>query len=282
MQRLARTLVLPTVGLMLVLSATAALADTDQDQVKALVDGMRQALVKGDVDAMGQLMSDSGFVAALELAGPLNCYDKNQFVAFLKTGLPAGGLGDAFKINDVTVEVHNTVAFISAKLAWPDQTPDQHPFLSAVAFRDQGKWQLCALTAANEGGKLDDASAMTLTERMSALPDAVKQGDVKVLEKGLDDDHFLLCFVDPSLELRWCNSKAALVGMIQGILGMVTINQSRLDVAHTQVGKDVAVVDGSWLLEIPDFGQTTSALRVYAIKHDDAWKIITIAGGPPG
>jgi ketosteroid isomerase-like protein len=282
MQRLPRILVLPAVALVIVLGATAALAQTDQDQVKALVDGLRQALAKGDVDAMGPLMSDSGFVAALELTGQVDSYDKNQFLAFLKTGLPGGGLGDAFKVDDVTVELHHTVAFINAKLSLPDQSPDQHPFLSAVAFRDLGKWQLCALTAANEAGKVDDASAKALTDRMSALPDAVKQGDVKLLENGLDDDHFLLCFVDPSLELRWTSSKATLVGMIQGLLGMVTINQSRLEVARTQVGQDLAVVDGSWLLDIPDFGQTTSALRAYAVKHDDAWKIIAIAGGPPG
>jgi ketosteroid isomerase-like protein len=257
-----------------------AWGQTDKDQVQAALDQFREALAKGDSDALAGLISDSGFVAALALDTGLRCLDKQGFVTFLKVEAPPAGLGDALRIDDPKIEVHYTVALVNGELTLPGQPPDRKLFADLVLFRELGKWQICALAAGPDEEKPDEKALQDAIARVQALPEAAKQGDMKPLDEALDGDHFLLCFVDPSMELRFVNSKAALMGMIQGILGMVTINQSRFDVAGSRAGSQLAVVDGVWLLDIPDFGQTTSSMRAYAVKTGNEWKIVAIAGGP--
>jgi len=269
-------------AMVIFVSAYPAACQTDKDDVAAVVNGMIGAIAKPDWAAVGQAISDSGFVGVMDLGEDAKCYAKNDWLAYLQGLVPAGGLGDALKVEDLKVEVHFTVAFANANLTLPPQSPLQRAFLDAVLFREMGKWQVCALMVAPEEAKPDEETVKTVADRAAALATAAKTADTDPLQKALDDDHFVLCYIDPSMELRWSSSKAALIGMLQGVLGMVTINQSQLDITRAQTGKTAAVVDGTWLIDITDFGQTTSAVRAYAVKTGGEWKIVTLAGGPKG
>jgi len=270
------------VAVVVLVGAYPAASQTDKDDVAAVVNGMIGAIAKADWAGLGPFMSDSGFVGVMALGEDAKCYAKNDLLAYLQGMVPAAGLGDTLQIGDLKVEVHFTVAFANAKLTLPPQAPLQQAFLDAVLFREMGKWQVCALMVAPEEANLDEEVVKTVVDRAAALTTAAKTADTDPLQKALDDDHFILCYVDPSMELRWSSSKAALIGMLQGVLGMVTVNQSQLDVTRTQASKTAVVVDGTWLLDITDFGQTNSAVRAYAVKSGDEWKIVTIAGGPNG
>jgi hypothetical protein len=68
--------------------------------------------------------------------------------------------------------------------------------------------------------------------------------------------------------------------MLQSVIPMVTVSESRLDVSRTVLGSSVAVVDGTWLLDISNFGETRTTLHAYAAKVNGEWKIVAIGGGP--
>ena len=81
-----------------------------------------------------------------------------------------------------------------------------------------------------------------------------EEGDVDVLSQAIHDDHFILAYVDPAYEVRWCNSKEALLQLIQSVLPMITINSSSYEANKTLVAGNMAVADGIWSLDITDLG----------------------------
>jgi hypothetical protein len=149
-----------------------------------------------------------------------------------------------------------------------------------MMVREAGQWKLAALSLCQPGPAPSEDQVKAFVDRVAALPNSLRAGDTSELENAIHDDSFILAFVDPSLELRWANSKEQIVQMLQSVIAMVTIGDSRLDVSETVMNDSVAVVDGTWMLDITDFGQTESQIRALAVKVNGEWKIVALAGGP--
>jgi hypothetical protein len=274
-------LTLVALAILLAMPSLALAQADDTPAVRALMQSIQEALVKGDFDALGASLSDEGFVAVLDLGEEAKCCSKTQFVDLLRTLVPPGGAGLDVKLEEPKIDIRWTIALVTAKLPLPDPGA-QAAIVDAVAVRDAGKWKLSALMVTVPSGQPDEESIRAFVDRVAALPNALKNGDLRPLENALDEDHFVLCFVDPSGQPRWANSRAALLQLAQMIPGMVTINDSRLDVSRAVLGKSSALVDGNWFLDIADFGQTNSVLRAYAIKVNGEWRIVALGGGPAG
>jgi hypothetical protein len=213
-------------------------------------------------------------VAVVGLADETMVLSKEQMLALLANS------GTSVDFQDVKVSTHWMVALVSAK-AVPAGMPAAEGYVfDAIMMREAGKWRFAAVCIMADPGEASEDDVKAFVDRVAALPDSVKQGNTDALGKAVHDERFVLAFVDPSLEFRWVTSKTMLVQMIQSVIPMITVDESRLDVSRTVVGPSVAIVDGTWLLDITDFGQTNSAIRAYAVKVNDEWKLVALGGGP--
>ncbi|MBM3472023.1 MAG: hypothetical protein FJX75_01960 [Armatimonadetes bacterium] len=271
--RLRFTLGLLVLGSLLVASS-AVLAQTEEDQVKATMTALSDALGKGDAKAVGDLVANTGFVAVVGVMDEAMVLTKDEMLALLSNS--AGPV----TFEDVKVTTHWMVALVSAKAVPASVPADQAFVLDAILMREAGKWKFAAVCLLREEAQASEEQIKAFVDRVAALPDSLKKGTAQDLTKALYDDHFLLVLVDPSLEFRSATSKTALTQMVEAVIPMITISDSRLDVSRTALGRSVAVVDGTWLLDITDFGQTNTAIRAYATKVNDEWKIVALGGGP--
>jgi len=260
-------------GSLLAASATI-FAQTEEDQVKAVMTQLSEALGKGDSKAVGDLIANTGFVGLVGVMDEPQVLSKDEMLALLSnSGMPV-------TFEDVKVSTHWMVALVSAKVVPAGMPADQAFTLDAILMREAGKWKFASVCLLQEEGEATDEQIKAFVDRVAALPDSLKKGTAEDLAKAIDDNHFILVLVDPSLEFRSATSKTALTQMVEAVIPMVTISDSHLDVARTTLGKSVAVVDGTWLLDITDFGQTNTAIRAYAVKVNDEWKIVALGGGP--
>lgn len=253
----------------------SVMAQTEEDQVKAVLTALSDALGRGDHDAVGKLLSGTGFVGLIGLPGETVLLDKEKMLAFLaNSAVPV-------EFQDVKVTTHWMVALVNAK-AMPVVEPVQGPLVfDAVLVREAGQWKLAAVCVCADLEQADDEQVKAFVERVAALPNSLKESSSEELSKAVHDEHFLLALVDPSLEFRWTTSKTSLIQMVDSVIPLITVNESRLEVANTVLSPAIAIVDGTWLLDIADFGETKTALRVYAVKVGTDWKIVAVAGGPP-
>jgi ketosteroid isomerase-like protein len=265
----------------LLLSGAALWAQQDQtDKITSVLDAVRAAIEQGDAEGVGEVLSDSGFVAVMPGEGGSQCLGKAGFVDWLKQALAEGGV--AIALEEAKIETHWLVALVSAKLRLPaDPTFDGLVF-DAVLIREGGNWHVASLLITSKVDEPPKDAVEAFVERVARLPESLKRGDADLVGDAIHDEHFILAFVDPAYELRWANSKTALTQIVQSVVPMITVNESRLDVARTVLGSDAAIVDGTWFLDIPDLGQTNSTIRAYAAKVDGQWKVVMIAGGPKG
>jgi hypothetical protein len=134
--------------------ATAQQAEKDEDQVKAVVTSVQENLAKGDVDAIGGLISESGFVAVISAENQTQCFDRDGFLAYLK-GLVGRGVAGTVQFSDIEPKVHWTVGLVTAKI----NAGGDHLVLDATAMREAGKWKLAALLAPALRLLLNPASA---------------------------------------------------------------------------------------------------------------------------
>jgi len=253
---------------------SVAFAQTEEDQVKAVVDTLRQAIVKGDVESVGKAVSDSGFVALVGLTDETMCLSKTEFLALL------GNVGTGAELQDLKVGVHWMVALVTGKVV-PNGVPaDQALVFDAIMVREAGQWKFAGMCICSEEREAKEDEVKAFVDRVAALPNSVKQGSASVLDPVIHDQKFVLALVDPSLEFRWATSKTLLTQMLDTVIPMITVNESRLDVSRTVLGPSVAIVEGTWLLDITDFGQTNTTIRAYAVKVDGQWRIVAIGGGP--
>lgn len=264
----------------MVLCGSTGWAQDDTDKITALLETFGAAIEQADTEAVGELLSDAAFVAVMPGEAGTQCLGKAEFVSLLGELLAEGGV--AISLEETKIAKHWLVALVSAKLRLPaDPTFDGLVF-DAVLLREGGTWHVASLLLTTKVDEPTEEAVQAFTDRVARLPESLKQGDTDLLADAVHDDHFVLAFVDPAYELRWANSKMALTQIIQSVLPMITVNESRLDVAQTVLGSDAAIVDGTWFLDIPDLGQTNSAIRAYAVKVDGQWRIVALAGGPKG
>ena len=267
-----------TIGLLvlgsLLVTSGAAFAQTEEDQVKATLTQLSDALGKGDSKAVGEMIANTGFVGLVGAMDDPMVLTKDEMLALLtNSGVPV-------TFEDVKVTTHWMVALVSAKVV-PAGTPAAEGFvLDAILMREAGKWKFASVCLLTEQAEATEEQIKAFVDRVAALPDSLKQGNAQALGNAIHDEHFILVLVDPSLEFRSATSKTALTQMVDAVIPMVTISDSRLDVSRTTLGRSVAVVDGTWLLDITDFGQTNTAIRAYAVKVNDEWKIVALGGGP--
>ncbi|MBM3499782.1 MAG: nuclear transport factor 2 family protein [Armatimonadetes bacterium] len=254
--------------------STTALAQTEEDQVKAVLTSLASALAQGDSTAIGELVANSGFVALVGVMDQTMVLSKDEMLALMaNSGVPV-------EFQDVKVSTHWMVALVSAK-AVPAGVPVEGGFvLDAIMMREAGKWKFAAVCLCTEQAEASEEEVKAFVDRVATLPDSLKQGSAEALGQAIHDQRFMLALVDPSLEFRWATSKTALTQMLDSVIPMITVSESRLDVSKTVLGPSVAVVDGTWLLDITDFGETRTTLHVYAIKTNGEWKIVAIGGGP--
>ena len=260
---------------LIALSSTAAVAqETEEDRVKAVLTSLTDALGRGDSAAIGELVAGSGFVAVVGVMDQTMVLSKDEMLALMaNSGIPV-------EFQDVKVSTHWMVALVSAK-AVPAGVPAEGSFvMDAILIREAGKWKFASVCLCAEDTDATQEEIKAFVDRVATLPDSLKQGSVAELDKAVHDQRFLLALVDPSLEVRWATSKAAVTQMLQSVIPMVTVSESRLDVSRTVLGSSVAVVDGTWLLDISDFGETRTTLHAYAAKVNGEWKIVAIGGGP--
>ncbi len=262
------------------LSGMATWAQDQTDKITAVLDAIRAAIEQGDAEAVAAVLSDSAFVAVMPGEAGSQCLAKTEFVDWLKQMLAEGGV--AISLEEAKIETHWLVALVSAKLRLPaDPTFDGLVF-DAVLLREAGNWHVASLLITSKVDEPPKDAVEAFVERVARLPESLKRGDADLVGDAIHEEHFVLAFVDPAYELRWANSKTALTQIVQSVLPMITVNESRLDVARTVLGSDAAIVDGTWFLDIPDLGQTNSIIRAYAAKVDGQWKVVMIAGGPKG
>lgn len=272
--------ILLTLILAVGLSGSPSWAQDDTEKITAVLDAFRASLEQANVEAVAELLSDAAFVAVMPGDEGADCLGKTDFVTRLG-GLLANG-GVAVSLEETKIAKHWLVALVSAKLRVPDDPNFAGLVFDAILIREGGNWRIASLVVTPKVEEPTEEAVQAFVDRVARLPESLKRADADLLADAIDDDHFVLAFVDPSYELRWANSKTALIQIIQSVLPMITVNESRLDVAETVMGPAAAIVDGTWFLDIPDLGQTTSAIRAYAVKADDQWRIVAIAGGPRG
>jgi hypothetical protein len=213
-------------------------------------------------------------VAVVGLPEETRVLTKDEMLALLANS------GTTVDFQDVKVTTHWMVALVSAK-AVPAGTPAEKGYVfDAILMREAGQWKFAAVCILADSAQATEEQVKAFVDQVAALPNSLKQGNTDSLDKAVNDEHFVLAFVDPSLEFRWAASKTALLQMVQSVIPMITVDESRLDVSRTVVGPSAAIVDGTWLLDITDFGQTNSAIRGYAVKVNDEWKLVALGGGP--
>jgi len=255
-------------------ASTWSFAQTEEDQVKAVLTGLSEAPGRGDSEAVGKLLATTGFVAVAGVMDNTMVLSRDEMLALLANS------GTPVEFQDIKISTHWMVALANAKVV-PAGVPAENALVcDAILMREAGQWKLAAVCICSEATDAKEEDVKAFVDRVAALPDSLKQGSTQALANAIHDEHFLLALVDPSLEFRWATSKDAITQMLDAVIPMVQVNESRLDVARTVLGPSVAIVDGTWLLDITDFGETKTAIRAYAVKVNDEWKIVALGGGP--
>ena len=253
-------------------------AQTDDTPVREAAAALLAAFNEQDVDAFGALLSDSGFVGCVDEDGGPETMDKETLLQGLRDEPP----GFTIELQDIEVSMHWIVAALQGKLVVP-AAPDENMVMDLMLMREAGEWKIVAMAVT---GVSDDETEPEITkqieESVGALPQSLKDGDIGILDDAISEAAFVMAFVDPSFEVRWVNSQAALKQMIESVIPMITVSDSRFETEKTTVGEGVAIIDGTWVLDITDMGETRSEIRGYGVKTDDGWKIVAIAGGPEG
>lgn len=262
------------------LSASTGWTQDNTEKINAVLDEMRQAIAQGDAEAVGALLSDSGFVAVMPTQGGAECLGKTEFIERLKELFAEGGA--EIGLEEIKLDSHWLVGWVSAKLVLMGDPNFDGLVFDAVLQREAGDWKLASLLVTAKVEEPSEEAVQSFVNRANRLPESLKQGDVDLLADAIHDEHFVLCFLDPSGELRWANSETALTQMLQMLIPTITVNESRLDISRTVLGEHAAIMDGTWLLDIPELGQTSSVIRAHAVKVDGQWQIVAIAGGPKG
>ncbi|MGQ9731103.1 MAG: nuclear transport factor 2 family protein [Candidatus Zipacnadales bacterium] len=252
----------------------SAYAQTEEDKIRAVIDSLREAIRTANAEEMGKLVSDSGFVGVLGAMGETMVVNKQELLALF-----ANASTDV-EFTDIEISTHWTVALLSGK-AVPAGAPPEDAFtFDGILVREAGQWKLVALFVCEKAAEATEDQVKAFVDRVAALPDSLREGVTDDLERALHDERLIIAFVDPAFEYRWANSKNTFVQMVQSVIPMIAISKSELEVEKTVIGDTVAAIQGNWLLDITDFGETNSTIHAYAVKIGDEWKVVAIGGGP--
>ncbi len=254
----------------------ASIAQQDDTPIKEAIDAMHDALTDGNAEALGALISDSGFVGLVPGDAGSQCFDKEALVTAL-----AGQAQDmTVEFADTEVTLYWMVALATTTINIPDAGMNLD--MVTVLMREGGEWKFVLLSVMFTNPQPLEEAVAEAVAGMSTLPASLLEGDFGPLELALHDEAFVMAFVDPGYEVRWTNSKEQLIEILKGVKDMVTIEDTHFDAEETMMGQDVAVVRGTWVLDITDLGETKSDMTGFAIKTDDGWKIVGLVGGPQG
>lgn len=254
-------------------------AQTDDTPVRDAAAALIKAFNERDNEAFGALLSDSGFVGCVDEDDGPQIMDKEALLQGLEESPP----GFTMELQDIEVSMQWIVATLRGSIVVAGAPPDMNMVMDLMLMREAGEWKVVALAVTGVSDEETEPEiAKQIEESVGALPQSLKDGDIGILDDAISEDAFVMAFIDPSFEVRWVNSQAALKQMIESVIPMITVSDSRFETEKTTVGEGVAIIDGTWVLDITDMGETRSEIRGYGVKTDDGWKIVAIAGGPEG